>query len=206
MVGKIKEKLKSHSGLKKLILWMIASPYGARPRLWVRLFVNPILHTRQGSLRVMARLDVFPFNGFVLGKHSFVEDFSTINNGVGDVYIGTRSRIGLGSTVIGPISIGDDVHIAQNVVLSGLNHDYEDVTRTIAAQGVNTSTIVIENDVWIGANSVITAGVTIGTHSVVAAGSIVTKSMPPYSVSAGIPAKLMKKYDFDKKEWIKVKD
>ncbi|MEG1936961.1 MAG: acyltransferase, partial [Rikenellaceae bacterium] len=44
---------------------------------------------------------------------------------------------------------------------------------------------------------------TIGTHSIVAAGSVVVKDIPPYSIVAGVPARVIKQYDFDKKKWIK---
>lgn len=57
--------------------------------------------------------------------------------------------------------------------------------------------VVIEDDVWIGANVTILKGVTIGHGSVVAAGAIVTKSFPPYSVIGGVPAKLIKKRFLD---------
>jgi acetyltransferase-like isoleucine patch superfamily enzyme len=68
---------------------------------------------------------------------------------------------------------------------------------------VSTSLITIEDDVWIGANSTVLAGVTIGRHSIVAAGSVVTRSVPPYSVCAGAPAKVVKQYDFEQKAWVK---
>jgi acetyltransferase-like isoleucine patch superfamily enzyme len=204
MIGRIKHTLKSNESVKKLTLFMIVSPYSARPRWWIRWFVNPLIQKRKGTIRWSARLDLFPFNKFEMGKHSFIEDFTTVNNGVGDLIIGERSRVGIGCTVIGPVTIGNDVMLAQNIVVSGLNHNFEDVTRTIHEQGVSKSPIVIEDDVWIGANSVITAGVTIGKHSVVAGGSVVTKSIPPYSVWGGTPAKPLKIYDFDKQEWIRV--
>lgn len=56
----------------------------------------------------------------------------------------------------------------------------------------NDMSVVIEDDVWIGANVTILKGVTIGRGSVVAAGAVVTKSLPPYSISGGIPAKVLK--------------
>ena len=62
----------------------------------------------------------------------------------------------------------------------------------ILSQGVTTSPIVIEDDVWIGGNAVITAGVHIGRHSVVAAGAVVTKDVPEYSLVAGVPAKVIR--------------
>lgn len=66
--------------------------------------------------------------------------------------------------------------------------------------------ILIEDDVWIGSNSIIVAGVTIHSHTVVAAGSVVTKSLPPYSVVAGNPAKVIKQYQFESNEWINFKN
>ena len=76
--------------------------------------------------------------------------------------------------------------------------------KRIDEQGVSTQTVVIEDDVWVGANSVILPGVTLGKHCVVAAGSIVTHSVPPYSICAGCPAKVIKSYDFETNEWQKV--
>lgn len=71
----------------------------------------------------------------------------------------------------------------------------------IDEQGVNTQPVVIEDDVWVGANSVILPGVTLGKHCVVAAGSVVSHSVPSYSICAGCPAKVIKTYDFETKEW-----
>ena len=89
-------------------------------------------------------------------------------------------------------------------ILASGNHNYENVEKRIDEQGVSTQTVVIEDDVWIGANSVILPGVTLGKHCVVAAGSIVTHSVPPYSICAGCPAKVIKSYDFETNEWEKV--
>ena len=149
-------------------------------------------------------MDVLPFNRFELGSLSTIEDFCTINNGVGDVIIGKETRIGMGNVIIGPVTIGNSVIFAQNIVMSGLNHSYEDVTLSIDKQKVTTAPIIVEDECWIGANAVITAGITIGKHSVVAAGAVVTKDIPPYSVAVGNPARVIKQYDFDRKEWIRV--
>jgi acetyltransferase-like isoleucine patch superfamily enzyme len=140
----------------------------------------------------------------VLGERSVIEDYSIVNNAVGDVIIGDRTRIGIGNTVIGPVQIGNDVNFAQNVIVTGLNHNFRDVNVTISSQGVSTSLVTIADDVWIGANSVILPGVSIGKHSVVAAGSVVTRPVPAYSVCAGNPAKVIKQYDFDINDWCKV--
>jgi len=201
------DKIKNNPKLKKLALWMLMPSHQARPRLWVKLFVNPIKNKRgKGSLiRRRVRMDVFPYNDFSLGKNSTIEDFSTINNGVGNVEIGDRTRLGIANVIIGPIKIGNDIMFAQNIVASGLNHVYEDINVPIADQHVYTSLITIEDEVWIGANAVITAGVTIGKHSVVAAGSVVTKDVPPFSIVAGNPARLLKQYNKETGEWERIK-
>jgi acetyltransferase-like isoleucine patch superfamily enzyme len=201
------EKIKSNAKLKKLILWMLMPKNQARPRLWVKWFINPIKHkTGKGSLiRKRTRIDVLPFNDFQLGKDSTIEDFSTINNGVGDVIIGDRTRIGLGNTIIGPVKIGNDIMFAQNIVLSGLNHGYADINKPISEQPVETKLITIEDEVWIGANAVITAGVTIGKHAIVAAGSVVTKSVPQYTIVGGNPAKPLKYFNFETNKWERIK-
>ncbi len=202
----LKEKIKSNEVLKKWVHWSILIPKQTRPRLWIKWFVNPFYHKKgKGAcVRRRTRMDVVPWNKFELGDYSTIEDFSAINNGVGPVIIGDRTKIGLSNTIIGPVTIGNDIRLAQNITLSGLNHNYEDISLPIHEQGVTTSPIVIEDETWIGANVVVVAGVTIGKHSIVAAGSIVTKNIPPYSVAVGNPARVIKKYNPETKTWEKV--
>lgn len=177
----------------------------ARPRLWVRWFVNPFYHHRgKGSIiRFRVRMDVFPFKNFSLGSKSIIEQFATINNGVGDVIIGDNCGIGISNVIIGPVTMGNYVMLAQNIVMSGLNHGYEDISMPPRLQKVITKQITIADNVWIGANSVITAGVTIGKHSVIGAGSVVTKNIPDYAVAVGNPARVIKKYNFTTNSWEK---
>ncbi len=203
----LKEKIKSNEKLKKLVLWMLMPRNQARPRLWVKWLVNPIKHKRgkRSLVRRRTRMDLMPFNNFVLGEDSTIEDFSTVNNGVGDVIIGNRTRIGMSNVLIGPITIGSDVMFAQNVVLSGLNHGYEDINLPPSLQKVETKPITIEDQVWIGANAVVTAGVTVGKHSIVAAGCVVVKNVPPYAIVGGNPGRLLKQYNHETKVWERVK-
>ena len=198
--------IKSSPGLKKLVHYLLVPKGEARPRLWVKVFVNRFFHTRgKGSkIRRRTRMDVLPFNNFVLGAGSIIEDFCTINNGVGDVVIGYGTLVGMGNVIIGPVTIGNNVILAQNVVASGLNHEYTDINIPISKQKVSMSPIIIEDDCWIAANTMLTAGVTIGRHSIVAAGAVVTKSVPPYSIVAGNPAKMIKQYDAQMKAWVRV--
>jgi len=195
--------IKTKPGFKKLAHWMLIPANEYRPRIWVKWFVNPFVHKRgKGSIiRNRTRIDVIPFNDFNLGDHATIEDFCTINNGVGDIIIGNNTIVGVSNVLIGPINIGNNVMIAQNVVISGLNHNFEDVSLPPLLQHFNSKLIVIDDDVWIGANVVITAGVTIGKHSIVGAGSVVTKDVLPFCVYVGNPAKMVKKYNFEIKVW-----
>ncbi len=198
--------IKSNPLLKKIVHKMLLPKEEARPRLWVRVFLNRFFHKRgSGSkIRFRTRIDVLPFNKFELGKKSIIEDFCTVNNGVGEVIIGANSLVGMGNVLIGPIEIGNNVIFAQNIVASGLNHEYKDPDVPIHMQNVSTAKITVEDDCWVAANVVLTAGVTIGKHSVIGAGSVVTKSIPPFSVATGNPAKVIKQYDPVTKKWERV--
>lgn len=199
------EKIKSNPKLKKFSLFLLQPTNEHKPRLWVSLFLNPFKHKKgkHSIIRCRTRLDVFPYNEFNLGARSVIEDFATINNGVGNVNIGYGSFIGLGNVIIGPVNIGNNVILAQNIVVSGLNHGYEDVNIPPSQQKTQTKQITISDDVWIGANSVITAGVTLGKHCVIGAGSVVTKDIPPFTVAVGNPARIIKTYNPESEAWEK---
>ena len=189
----IREMMKSNGGIKRMVDLLIMNQRLTRPRWYVRLLA-PLYQHRAFSAKIYGsvRMDTPPYRRFSIGKRSVVESFSCINNAVGDVVIGDYTRIGLHCTVIGPVTIGNQVNLAQGITVSALNHNFEDTRLRIDEQGVNTSEIVIDDDVWIGANAVITAGVHIGRHSVVAAGAVVTKDVPEYSVVGGVPAKVIR--------------
>ena len=106
--------------------------------------------------------------------------------------IGDYTRVVLHNTIIGPVTIGHHVNLAQGITVTALNHNFENPDSRIDEQGVSTKPVTIGNDIWIGANAVILPGVTIGDHSVVAAGTVVTKDVPPHSLVAGVPAKIIK--------------
>ncbi len=112
--------------------------------------------------------------------------------------------MGLSNTIIGPVHIGNNVITAQHVCLSGLNHGYEDILVPIRDQACSKELITLEDDCWIGANSVIVLGVTIGKHAIVAAGSVVTKDVAPFTIVAGSPAKIIKQYNTSTQKWEKL--
>lgn len=205
MFSSVIQKIKASPALKQRVLHLMMHPVKTRPRFWLRCL--QFLYMKKGKKSVIyrsVRKDIVPFNTFVMGDYSVIEDYAIINNAVGDIVIGNHTRIGLGNTIIGPVTIRDKVNLAQNVIVSGLNHNFENIDKAIAEQGISTKQIIIDDNVWIGANSVVLAGIQIGKHVVVGAGSVVTKDIPPYSVALGNPAKVVKQYDFERKQWIKV--
>ena len=190
----VRQKFKGSPKLKKFVDWLIMNQVETRPRWYVRMMASLYQHRgRHSVIHRSVRLDTPPYRKFQLGDYSVIESFACINNAVGDVIIGDHTRVGLHNTIIGPVTIGSHVNLAQGITVTALNHNFSDSEKRIDEQGVSTTSVVIEDDVWIGANAVVLPGVRIGTHSVVAAGAVVTKDVPPHSIVAGVPAKVIKK-------------
>ena len=189
----IRGKFKDNPRLKGLVDWLIMNPVQTRPRWYVRMLAPLYQHRGKCSkIHRSVRMDTPPYRKFSLGDYSVVESYSCINNAVGDVIIGDHTRVGLHNTVIGPVTIGNHVNLAQGITVTALNHNFAEKGLRIDEQGVSTNPVTIGNDIWIGANAVILPGVTIGDHSVVAAGAVVTKDVPPHTLVAGVPAKIIK--------------
>ena len=190
----IREAVKGSHHIKKLIDLIIMNQRDARPRWFIRLLAPLYQHRGRGSkIYHSVRMDTPPYRRFSLGKRSVNESFCCINNAVCDVLIGDHTRIGLHNTIIGPVTIGNHVNLAQGITITALNHNFSDTSLRIDEQGITTRQVTIADDVWIGANAVVLPGVTIGSHSVVAAGAVVNKDVPPGHIVAGVPAKIIKK-------------
>lgn len=189
----LRTQMKGSPKVKRFLDWLIMNQRDARPRWYIRLLAPLYQHRgRHSKIYGSVRMDTPPYRRFSLGKRSVIESFSCINNAVGDVLIGDHTRIGIHNTIIGPVTIGNHVNLAQGITVTALNHNFSDLNKRIDEQGISTQPVTISDDVWIGANAVILPGVTIGQHAVVAAGAVVTKDVPPYSIVAGIPAKVIK--------------
>ena len=189
----IRGRFKKSPKLKRFVDWLIMNQVQTRPRWYVRMLAPLYQHRGKHSvIHRSVRMDTPPYRRFSLGDYSVVESYSCINNAVGDVMIGDHTRVGLHNTIIGPVIIGSHVNLAQGITVTALNHNFENPDKRIDEQGVSTKPVTIGNDIWIGANAVILPGVTIGEHSVVAAGAVVTKDVPPHSLVAGVPAKIIK--------------
>jgi acetyltransferase-like isoleucine patch superfamily enzyme len=202
----IVQKIKSNPKIKEFVLWSIAPKRNPRPRLWVRWFLNPFVHKKGkgATVRCRSRIDVFPWNRFEIGNLTTIEDFCTVNNGSGNVLLGNRVRVGIGSVIIGPVTMGNGSGLGQHVFVSGFNHGYKDGTKNSSIQPLDIKPVIIEDEVHIGANSVVTAGVTIGKRSQIGAGSVVTKSIPPFSIAVGNPCKVIKTLNQETGIWERV--
>ena len=117
-----------------------------------------------------------PHAGIKIGKNSLVGEYSVI-----------RGQ--------GGVTIGDRVYTSPFTQIIAVNHVFDDPNRPFVDQGITAEGIVIEDDVWLGAGAVITDGVRVGRGAVVAAGAVVTKDVPPHTVVAGVPAKVIKEID-----------
>ncbi len=203
----IVDKIKKNEKLKAFVLSTLSSKHNPRPRLWVRLFLNPFIHKkgRGAKVRWRSRIDVFPWNRFEIGKYTTIEDFCTVNNGSGDVILGDRVRVGIGSVLIGPIRMGSGSGLGQHVFVSGFNHGYKDGSKNSSVQALDIRPTVIEEEAHVGANSVVLAGVTVGKRCQIGAGSVVTRDIPPFSVAVGNPARVIKQFNHETGEWERVK-
>jgi acetyltransferase-like isoleucine patch superfamily enzyme len=95
------------------------------------------------------------------------------------------------------IEIGDHVMFANNCFVGDSDHAYDDATKPITHQGfVARGPVRIGSNVWFGVNCVVTGGVTIGDRCVIGSNSVVTRDLPPATISAGAPAKVIREIEF----------
>ncbi len=113
------------------------------------------------------------------------------------ITIGCNSLIGEYTVIRGQggVHIGDRVYTSPFTQIIAVNHVFDDPARPFVDQGITAEGIVIEDDVWLGAGAVVTDGVRVGRGAVVAAGAVVTRDVPPHTVVAGVPARVIKTID-----------
>jgi acetyltransferase-like isoleucine patch superfamily enzyme len=117
------------------------------------------------------------------------------------IRIGRDSLIGEYTVIRGQggVTIGDRVYTSPMTQIIAVNHVFDDPKRPFIEQGITAEGIVVEDDVWLGSSAVITDGVRVGRGAVVAAGAVVTQDVPPHTVVAGVPARVVKKIDGDQR-------
>lgn len=133
-----------------------------------------------------------------LGEQVFFEPDVWITAGPGaSIAIGGGTFLNRGVMVsaMDRIEIGEHCMFANGCLITDANHRFDDLERPIPWQGFTSKgPTVIGDNVWAGANVVITSGVTIGERVVIGANSVVTSDLPSFSVAAGAPAKVLRRY------------
>lgn len=172
------------------------------------VFIAPQVNLRNASMVRFGRgvtlergviLDGLSRNGIEIGAHTLIGPYAVLrcsvltNLGAG-IKFGANCSVDAYSYIgaAGPITIGNNVIMGQHVCFHAENHNFDRVDIPIKQQGVTRKGIVIEDDVWVGANTTFLDGAHVGRGCVVGAGSIVRGEVPPYSIIAGVPARVLR--------------
>jgi len=129
-----------------------------------------------------------------LGHKTTIHSFCVLRAQNGFIHIGNECTLNPYSIIYGEggVKIGNYVRIATHSVIVAAQHIFKRIDVPICKQGSENKGIIIKDDVWIGAGCIILDGVIIGKGSIIAAGSVVNKNINPYSIVAGVPAKLIR--------------
>lgn len=155
------------------IYWLLGSFPGAVGIVLRNIAYMFFFKKKKGIVWVQPRVTIIQSNRLVVGRNCAVNTGSYIN-------------------AKGGICFGDNVLVGANVTLSSGKHPIEGSNPPIFERPTEPLPIIVEDDVWIGANAVIMPGVTLKKGTVVGAGAIVTKNTEEYSVVVGIPARILK--------------
>jgi acetyltransferase-like isoleucine patch superfamily enzyme len=175
----------------------------------LRLLTRAVRHVR-GKLKILllrmkgCRVDwnawidpsarVEPSGGSIsIGSRTFI-DFGVVIRGLGGhVEIGADCALNAYSVLCGggDIHIGDSVMIASHVSIYAANHVFSSILVPMSSQGLEKKGINIADDVWIGTGVRLLDGVDIGMGAIIAAGAVVTRSVVPFSINAGVPARVI---------------
>jgi len=146
-------------------------------------------------------LAMFHEDRLELGAHVLLEPGVWITAPApGRVRIGSGSVLNLGVMVaaLELVEIGEHCMFANGCVITDANHRFDDPTKPVPWQGFTSKGPTrVGDNVWCGANAVITSGVTVGERSVIGANSVVTEDIPPFSIAAGAPARVLRKISYD---------
>ncbi len=178
--------------------------------LWM-LFFHPILFLRftvKCNLYVGRRADIRHSKNMKIGKDVRFGYDTRINfySKEEKLFIGNYTYVcNRCSFIVGEhIYIGENVLIASDVMIVSHNHGMDpEACESYGKQPLKCEAVTVEDGVWIGEKAIILPGVTIGEKSIIGAGAVVVKDIPPYCIAVGNPARIIKKYHFEKKVWEK---
>jgi acetyltransferase-like isoleucine patch superfamily enzyme len=120
-----------------------------------------------------------------------------------EIAIGDNVSIGFGCTLscVKRIQIGNDVTVGDNVYIADSHHDYKNIQFGVLDQPLIPGRVSIGDGAWIGYGAFLAGNVSVGEHAVVGANSVVTRPVPPYTIVAGVPARIIKRFDPETLQW-----
>lgn len=204
----IKAYIDAHPVVKQRVLRLLfrRKPYQTRLKGFFWLITIMPKYFKRG-ICLDSRLDLVPFNKFRFGKFAKLEKGVVVNNGMGDVVIDNEVQIGIGSVLIGPVKIGKYSGLSQYVRLLGMHHGIDPIAphHQLPCQ---TAPIELGEDVFVGTGTVVMGKkngevLTLGDYCRIGANSVVMDDIPPYSIAVGNPARVVRKWDFTRKKWVK---
>lgn len=158
---------------------------------------KPLFKNVYGNFNIDSGVTILGFENIILGDNvTFMKNSYIYAHDNGSLIIGNNFTMNSNSQLgasFGKIVVGNNCAIAQNCVLRASNHNFDNLNKPFNLQGHKYGEIIIEDDVWISSNSVITANTKVGKSSIIGAGCVVTKDVEPYSIMGGVPEKLIKK-------------
>jgi acetyltransferase-like isoleucine patch superfamily enzyme len=145
-------------------------------------------------------LEAFREGRLEVGEHTLLEPHVWLTaHGEARIRIGAGTFLNIGVMVasVGLVEIGDHCMFANGCFVTDGNHRFDDPDKPVPWQGFSSKGPTrVEDNVWCGTNVVITSGVTVGERSVIGANSVVTADVPPFSLAAGVPARVLRRIDY----------
>ena len=185
-------------------LWLQKWLWYERNRLpWNHLRIQREFARRQAFARWPVHgnvLECFRDGRLEIGAHTLFEPHVWITIAEsGHVRIGSQTFLNLGVMVASQnlVEIGDHCMFANGCFVSDASHRFDDPDQPVPYQGFSSKGPTrVGDNVWCGLNVVITSGVTVGERSVIGANSVVTADLPPYSIAAGAPARVLRRVEY----------
>ena len=150
-------------------------------------FARGVLHGNVLQMLLEDRLEI--------GPHAYFEPGVWLTSDAGRIAIGGGTLLNLNVMIaaVDAVAIGEHCMLANGCLITDGNHRFDDPDKPVPWQGFTSKgPVTIGDNVWLGANVVVTNGVTIGRRSVIGANSVVLTDIPEFSIAAGAPARVLK--------------
>jgi acetyltransferase-like isoleucine patch superfamily enzyme len=181
--------LRAHGMLNHRYAWLALRWAWLRLRWRVRLRTDGLCFVGPG-----VKLEIGKQAVVELGRWCWIGHGTKIRAHEGVVKIGAKSVLGQECTISSfqHIEVGRECVVADRVMMIDFDHGVVEVERPIRLQGIYKRDVKVGHNCWIGYGACILRGVTVGDNSVIGTSSVVTKDLPANSVSAGIPARVLR--------------